>query len=81
VEAIKPPHDHHGGERSGAARCHHEAGAHDRVVHEILEIRGLQRHRGVIGKPDDGDKERARREIAVLAHSFKPTVVQTSPPD
>ena len=40
-------------------------GGDDRIVHELLQIRRLQRHRGVIGEADDGDEQHAGREIAV----------------
>ena len=64
----QPADDQHGRHGANAARPHHQAGGDDRIVHELLQVRRLQRHRGVIGESDDGDEQHAGREIAVAKH-------------
>ena len=60
--------DQHGRHRPHAARPHDKARGDDGIIHQLLQIRRLQRHRGVIGQADDDDEQHAGGEIAVAKH-------------
>src|ERR1700679_1348025 len=57
--------DHHRAHGADAAGAQDEARAHDRIVHEVLKIRRLNRHRGIIGETNNQDEDHAGGEVAV----------------
>ena len=63
--AHQPADDQHGDHGADAARPHDDAGGDDRIVHELLQIGRLQRHRRVIGEADDDDEQHAGGEVAI----------------